>query len=119
MLSEFSLIWTSFLKLKKINDNYYISSEANNGYIGELCGTLTGQHMYLEAGGAGMPSTVMGTHTFMGTFNRRFRYKVSYIDCGKSWTPDPGCRQYLFGLSGVATSYNYDGGHHLNLQRYT
>lgn len=75
--------------------------------------------MYLDAGGLEDRVDVKGAMTFVGDFNRRFRYKVSYIECGKSWTPDAGCKQFLIGLSGEAKSYNFDGGHHLNLQRYT
>ena len=93
--------------------------EGNNGYIGELCGTLTGQHMYLDAGGVEDGGEVKGVTTFLGDFSRRFRYKISYIECGKSWTPSAGCKQYFMGLSGQIKNYNFDGGHHLNNQRYT
>ena len=76
--------------------------------------------MYLDAGGVEDRGEVKGEATFGGgVFNRRFRYKVSYIECGKSWTPDAGCQQFLMGLAGVAVSYNFDGRHHLNNQRYT
>ena len=97
----------------------YLHSEGNSGYIGELCGTLTGQHMYLDAGGVEDRQDIGGTTSFDGDFDRRFRYKVSYIECGKTWTPDAGCKQFFMGFSGEVKSYNFDGGHHLNSQIYT
>ena len=75
--------------------------------------------MYLDAGGPLDRGDIRGVATFSGVFSRRFRYKFSYIECGKSWSPDQGCQQFYMGFGGVATSYNFAGGYHLNLQHYT
>ena len=75
--------------------------------------------MYLDAGGILDRDIIMISHTFDGVFDRRLRYKVSYIHCGQTWTPDPGCRQFFTGVSGKVDSYNFNGGYHLNLMIYT
>lgn len=94
--------------------------EGNSGYVGVFCGTMTGQHMYLDAGGILDRTEIMVTQTFVGdAFDRVFRHKISYIHCGKPWTPDPGCRQFFMDVAGTVDSYNFAGNYHLNMMVYT
>jgi hypothetical protein len=77
-----------------------------------VCGTLTGQHMYLETG--------VGTTGFAGsiTFNygtatatRTFRVKVTYFasDSNSALQAPAGCVQYFTGPMGTFQTYNFQG----------
>ena len=111
------------------SNNHYLANkhlswcfrEGNNVFAGEFCGILSGQHMYLDAGGVLDREEIRVFITFdpTATGNRVFKFLVSYIPCGKPYTPDPGCRQYYMGASGTATSYNFEGNNHMNIMSYT
>ena len=101
-----------------------IDFHQGNGFpMPTLCGRdLSGDHMYLDAGPEVDPDDIYFTHNFDAsvTEDRRYRYKVAYIECGTPTTPDKGCEMYYFsGISGIIRSYNFNGGHHLNDQHYT
>lgn len=89
-----------------------------------LCGTLTGQHLYLDAGSATAIANVNFAVAVGGTI-QMWRIKTSQVECGSKWAPPQGCLQYYMGNSGTVTSFNYDGGActasgcFLNLQEYT
>ena len=89
--------------------------------MGEFCGILTGQHMYLDAGGILDRMEIKVTHVIDANqvFDRIFKHMVSYIQCGQTWTPSQGCRQFYMGVGGTVTSYNFDGLFHLNNMVYT
>ncbi|TRY81120.1 hypothetical protein TCAL_11850 [Tigriopus californicus] len=96
-----------------------ISFTSGNGIsVPTMCGTLTGQHLYMDAGGPGSTTEMSVTHAFNGGASRIFKYKVTQIPCGTTWTPPPGCSMYLTGTSGQFQSYNYNGGYHLNNQNH-
>jgi len=76
-----------------------------------LCGTLTGQHLYVDAGtgtnGATLALTTLATSTADGTKN--WRIKVSQVECSSEWRAPAGCLQYYRGVTNVFTSFNWDG----------
>jgi len=76
-----------------------------------LCGTLTGQHVYLDAGtgtnAATVALTTLATSNADGTKN--WRIKVSQIECNSEMRPPPGCLQWHTGFNNVFTSFNWDG----------
>ena len=69
-----------------------------------LCGTLTGQHIYLDASTSchKMDAVISSTDT---STSRQWRMKVSQIECGSSLLPPSGCLQYFTGTSGYL--YNF------------
>jgi len=76
-----------------------------------LCGTLTGQHLYVDAGtgtnGATLALTTLATNAADGTKN--WRIKVSQVECSSEWRAPAGCLQYYTGVTNVFTSFNWDG----------
>eukprot|EP00094_Tigriopus_californicus_P006433 TCALIF_06195-PA protein Name:"Protein of unknown function" AED:0.07 eAED:0.07 QI:54/1/0.8/1/0.25/0.2/5/152/356 len=87
-----------------------------------LCGSLSGQHIYL-------PASIVTDDSFSLNFGlstasplaNAYQIQVKQIPCGQSFTPPFGCNQFFFGqLTGQFESYNYmmGTGYHLNNQNY-
>merc|ERR1712117_520661 len=78
------------------------------GFVpGELCGVLTGQHVYVDvntAGGAMAATINIDTDNTAG--NRFWKILVQRIECNSPDLPPAGCLQYFTGLSGLITSFN-------------
>jgi len=76
-----------------------------------LCGTLTGQHVYVDAGtgtnGATLALTTVAANAADGTKN--WRIKVSQIECSSDWRAPAGCLQYYTGVTNIFTSFNWNG----------
>jgi len=68
-----------------------------------LCGTLTGHHVYVENGRSTSATTFAFTQSTAGTWN----IKVSQIECTSHAKAPIDCNQYLTGVSGTITSYNW------------
>lgn len=91
-----------------------------------LCGTLTGQHLYLQASSACHQVNAVISNTDSST-QREWQVKVSQIECANSMLPPAGCLQYFTGLSGYLTNFgrvsaSVDGAStskHLSSQHYT
>jgi len=95
-------------------DNLVITPGAGSlvgNEVPTLCGTLTGQHVYLDAGsgttGATLALTTLATDVADGTKN--WRIKVSQIECTNVSRAPPGCLQYMTGVTNIFTSFNWDG----------
>lgn len=104
------------------HDSVVVTSPAysNANAFKPLCGTLTGQHIYIETGRK--TSGNYGTVTFnTGTSTatqRSWKAKVSYIDCANR--APQGCLQwYTEGVTGIVKSLNYDGRTLLDSIQYT
>merc|ERR1711971_829098 len=69
----------------------------------DLCGTLTGLHVYVEQG----RSTTALTFTTASTSGITWKAKVSQIECSSLSRGDPDCNQYITGASGTVNSYNW------------
>eukprot|EP00095_Tigriopus_kingsejongensis_P004837 maker-scaffold713_size108309-snap-gene-0.11 protein:Tk04837 transcript:maker-scaffold713_size108309-snap-gene-0.11-mRNA-1 annotation:"hypothetical protein AND_010472" len=92
-------------------------SSSANAFPPTVCGTLTGQHMYLEtgtSGSAGTLSIAKGT----GAGSRSFQIKATYYTCDNLAKAPAGCTQYFTGTSGNIKSYNFGGGQLLQAQNY-
>merc|ERR1711923_493999 len=78
------------------------------GFVpGNLCGVLTGQHVYVDvntAGGA-MAATI-NINNDNTAFNRVWKILVQRIACDSPDLPPAGCLQFFTGLSGSITSFN-------------
>ena len=71
-----------------------------------ICGENAGQHIYLDAGSyssseATFEAVLVGTATA-----RKWKIKVSMIECGSLALPPQGCLQYHTGTAGTV-KYNY------------
>jgi len=71
----------------------------------DLCGTLTGLHLYIEQGRSTTATTL--TFTTASTSGITWKARVSQIECSSLARAYPDCNQYLTGASGIAYSYNW------------
>jgi len=82
-----------------------------------LCGTNTGEHMYVDASDAcNELNFQLGTNPagVTGLATRSWSIKATQYDCNSRSKAPAGCTQYFSGAtSGVVRSYNYAGGYHL------
>eukprot|EP00094_Tigriopus_californicus_P013726 TCALIF_13282-PA protein Name:"Protein of unknown function" AED:0.22 eAED:0.30 QI:0/0.88/0.7/1/0.77/0.9/10/0/349 len=81
------------------------------------CGTLTGQHMFLETGSTGGAGSIDITYG-SATSTRTFKVKVTFYQCDSLNKAPADCVQYFTGVSGTFQSYNYQGGQLIDNQRY-
>jgi hypothetical protein len=85
---------------------------------GNLCGTLTGQHLYVDAGTATAVATVT-VRLLAAVTTQKWRIKASQIDCNSEWRAPQGCLQYFTTTSGTITSFNFAGAQMLQSQQYS
>merc|ERR1711993_113977 len=86
-------------------DTFDVTSGSSRDYFA-LCGTLTGQHMYVETGRATTDQVAkftIGTASTVATW----RIKVNQIECSSTSKAPTDCFQYLTGISGGIKSLNY------------
>jgi len=83
------------------------------------CGTLTGQHMYVDTGMADGASTriqISVNGEIVGL--RKWKIKVSQLDCNTNYRAPQGCVQYFMEPSGTFQSYGYQNSQMLVNQQY-
>merc|ERR1739846_88916 len=76
------------------------------GSFQNLCGTLTGQHIYVENDGAN-PAATLNINTGGTVLARTWKVLVRTIECDSPAKAPGGCLQYLTGTSGNFQSFNY------------
>jgi len=94
-------------------DGLTITPGATNALLTQrppvLCGTLTGQHVYLDAGPPSITTVAtIGTQVATGAA-QKWRIKVSQIECSSRDRAPNGCLQYFTGIRNTVTSFNFDG----------
>jgi len=98
-------------------DSFTVTTGSSRTYY-TLCGTLSGQHIYLETARKTtdqiLTFTIAGATTTVATW----RIKVSQIECYSTSKAPTDCYQYLTGVSGSLTSLNYPTAV-LEITRYT
>ncbi len=83
-----------------------------------LCGTLTGDHIYLETGRVTTAQTLSFT-VAATTGSATYKIKVSQIECFASYKAPSDCAQYYTGRSGRLKSFNHSNNAPLQNMRYT
>jgi len=84
-----------------------------------VCGTLTGQHMYVETGfeeGASTRIQFNINGEIVGL--RKWKIKISQLPCNSNYRAPQGCVQYFLESSGTFTSYAYQNSQMLVNQLY-
>jgi len=80
------------------------------GFVpGALCGTLTGQHVFVDvAPGNNAMAAVLNIRTANAVGARTWQIRIRCIDCNDAVRrpTSSGCLQYFTGLSGTITSFN-------------
>jgi len=80
-----------------------------------ICGTNSGEHMYVDA--SEMCNTLAFQLGTTSTVTRAWTIKISQYDCNYDNLAPDGCTQYFYGgTMNDVKSYNYDGGQHLAQQ---
>jgi len=80
------------------------STTIGNGFT-NLCGTLSGQHIYVENDGAN-PAATLNIITDNMAFARSWKILVRTIECDSPSKAPGGCLQYFTGTSGNIVSFN-------------
>merc|ERR1739846_183126 len=75
------------------------------GAFENLCGTLTGQHIYVENDGAN-PAATLNINTGATALARTWKVLVRTIECDSPSKAPGGCLQYFTGTSGNIVSFN-------------
>merc|ERR1719323_984731 len=89
------------------SDSFKITGPTNTNALPNLCGKLTGQHIYFESGASTTSSTL--AFTIAGTTST-WNMKVSQISCTATYKAPNDCDQYLTGQSGTVQSYGWQSG---------
>lgn len=89
------------------SDSFKVTGPTNTNALSVLCGTLTGQHLYVENGRSTSSSTL--AFTIASTTGVTWNMKVSQIECGATYKAPSDCAQYITGASGFIQSYNWQG----------
>lgn len=113
-----------------LTDSFTISglSSANSPPV--ICGTNTGQHMYVDAdvlrgnrlqfqfspkpAPTDLSQNNINSRGMATLASRKWSMSIYQYECGHINSAPPGCTQYLFGpVTGQVKTYNYDGAIHL------
>ena len=78
----------------------------------KLCGTNTGEHIYLETGRDTSAQTLTFSVTAT-TGSATFKIKVSQIECYAAYKAPSDCYQYYTGQTGRVKSFNRANSRHL------
>jgi len=81
-----------------------------------VCGDISGQHMYFDAGTTG--DSLELTFSLVGTTERQWNILVSQIACTDPWRAPADCLQYHTGVTGNIQSFNFPNGQLLSSQAY-
>jgi len=93
-------------------DQIFVTTPNRNpaaGFVpGFLCGTLTGQHMFVDVmPGTNAMAAVLNINTGAAIGPRTWQIRIRCIDCNDvARLPPAGCLQYFTGLAGTITSFN-------------
>ncbi len=114
-MDSFSLAYTS--TTGACVDTFAVTVGSSRDYP-NLCGTLTGDHMYLETGRATTAQTLAFTIAAT-TGSATYKIKVSQIECYNTNRAPDDCFQYFTGRSGRVKSLNRSNSRMLQNMRYT
>jgi len=96
-----------------VTDQILVTTPNRNpgaGFVpGALCGTLTGQHMFVDVRpGTNAMAAVLNINTGNVAGPRTWQIRIRCIDCNDKarLPPTSGCLQYFTGLAGTITSFN-------------
>jgi hypothetical protein len=99
-------------------DVFHVTNAPN---LPELCGTLSGEHVYFEANNACHDLTFnlgqVGVDATLAT--RKFSIKVTQFTCDYANLAPTGCDQYFFNDAGTGTVQTFNYGAHLANQHQT
>lgn len=97
-----------------------IFTVSNQHHLPLICGTMSGEHVYVEASNSCNDLTFTFGSTAQGVSeiaSRSFSIKISQFTCDFTNLAPFGCDQYFYGsTSGYVQSFNYQNTKHLAAQ---
>jgi len=105
-----------------LTDTFYMTSASPSSGPPSLCGTATGEHMYIEAdvdrcnylsfqlADAAAASAISATRGLTALATRTWDMTISQIECTSNTLPPPGCTKYYWNTNAgraVLKSSNY------------
>ena len=117
---------STFTKGDCVDDSLVVSSPGAPA-APRVCGTLSGQHMYLPYASSCHTFTASIGATDTST-SRSWSMRVAQIECTNPLLPPSGCLQYMTGTTGYIQSFGWNGNDagttvstaaHQNNQRYS
>jgi hypothetical protein len=101
-------------------DTFTVTGLSNAQNIPTICGTNSGEHIYVELGMGASNTATLDFSFGSAAGNRMFEVKVSQFTCDSPVRPPEGCLQYYMGTEGRIRSFNFAAEtHHLNNQQYS
>lgn len=102
-----------------LTDGFYIQGASPSSNPPLICGTITGQHMYVEADVergnrmvfhfADMATVIPAISRGIGTLaTRTWDITISHIECTSLTLPPTGCTKYYWNAAGRANLQNYN-----------
>ncbi|TRY67506.1 hypothetical protein TCAL_11774 [Tigriopus californicus] len=106
-------------KTQCLTDLFSVTSPGNPAPP-SICGSNSGEHMYVDTSDACNTLTFQLGSTGIGTTiaNRQWSIKIVQLACDDENRAPPGCTQYYYGLNaGTIQTFNYQNEQHLANQR--
>jgi len=89
-------------------DRLEITTQSGINPPEQLCGTLTGQHMYVTIGPDASDTVDMKlTVASSDTNANKWEIKVAQVPCNSMYSPPEGCAQWFTGATGQMRSLNF------------
>ena len=95
--------------------NAQFQATSASGPAPVICGSNTGQHLYLEVQ---QSCNTLTMSWLPGKPIPTWSIKMTQHSCTDWWRAPPDCLQYMTASTGFIQSFNYDGGVHLANQNY-
>jgi len=89
-------------------DSLEITTQSGINPPSALCGTLTGQHMYVVMGPDGSDTVDLKLTVASSDSNaNKWEIKVAQVPCNSMYSPPEGCAQWFTGATGQMRSLNF------------
>jgi len=75
-----------------------------------LCGTVSGQHMYLDLGATSTTSATITVSLAASSSSAKWNVLTRQIPCDETYAAPTDCTQYLTGITGSLSTYGYNDG---------
>jgi len=90
------------------NDYLEITTQSGINPPNQLCGTLTGQHMYVVIGPDASDTVDLKLAVSTSDTNaNKWEIKVAQVPCNSMYSPPEGCAQWFTGATGQMRSLNF------------
>ncbi|XP_042869490.1 uncharacterized protein LOC122251539 [Penaeus japonicus] len=86
----------------------FLTVTGGTSTVPRICGSNTGQHMYVDVDPNGGALKVTVDRSAASTVNRSWNIKVTQIACDSQYRAPSGCLQYYTETSGYVESFNFD-----------